>query len=79
MTRAGAFGPLLENKGTKIFDREQIVGSSGRAGDRQLAFSVRGPGAVVLDYQRSRQFANVEAFWRDVPRILEEWTGARAS
>ena len=79
MTRAGAFGPLLENTGTQTFDRDQIVRYKVGVGETLLSFEMRNGNSVTLNFQRSKQFGNVDAFWRDVPRILDEWKVSRAS
>jgi hypothetical protein len=76
VTRAGAFGPLLENTGVVVIERTHIARHV--FDGFQLSLELHGDRSVILQFQRSRRFGNIDAFWRDVPRILGEWTAPRA-
>jgi hypothetical protein len=67
-TRVGAFGPLLENKGTEILDRARV----GRVlvDDRTIVIELDDGSVRTLWVSPTTKLSNQRAFLRDVPRIL---------
>jgi hypothetical protein len=67
-TRAGAFGPLLENRGTESLDRRSIAGLA--VDDRAIQLHLADGSARLLWVSPTKKLSNQRAFLRDVPRIL---------
>jgi hypothetical protein len=67
-TRVGAFGPLLENKGTEVIERRNVAGFS--VDDRAIQLGLADGTTRLLWVSPTRKLSNQRAFLRDVPRIL---------
>jgi hypothetical protein len=66
--RNGAFGPLLENKGTEVIERRNVAGFS--VDDRAIQLGLADGTTRLLWVSSTRKLSNQRAFLRDVPRIL---------
>jgi hypothetical protein len=66
--RAGAFGPLLENRGTEVIDRRNITGFA--VGDRVIDLRLADGSTRRLWISPTGKLSNQRAFLRDVPRLL---------
>jgi hypothetical protein len=66
--RVGAFGPLLENRGTEILDRRSITGFA--VDDRAIDLTLADGSTRRLWISPTGKLSNQRAFLRDVPRLL---------
>jgi hypothetical protein len=66
--RIGAFGPLLENRGTEIVDRRSITGFA--VSDRAIDLTLVDGSTRRLWVSPTGKLSNQRAFLRDVPRLL---------
>ncbi len=67
-TRVGAFGPLLENKGSEVIDRRSITGFG--VDDRVIDLRLADGSMRRLWISPTGKLSNQRAFLRDVPRLL---------